>query len=210
MTESQAHYLLIFSGITAVAILLGAIAFVIMATTFARLMRHFSVLAKETQGKIYPILENVQDISDKMADITHTAREFTADAAPRLRRATRNIEETSDVYRAKVAEIDSLITDTTDKARRQTERVDAFVTNTMDRTHDVVSTTINRAQQLLDSMQHAVYAPVRQISGLVNGVKAGIDALIANFTPKPTSRPPKPVAFEGESVYTGYEDDYHA
>ena len=48
------------------------------------------------------------------------------------------------------------------------------------------------------------------MSGLVSGTKAGLETLISRFTPKKRSATPAPVAFEGESVYTGYEDDYHA
>ncbi|MEZ2348501.1 hypothetical protein [Terriglobus sp. RCC_193] len=210
MTESQAHYLLIFSGISAVGVLLGAIAFSTFALSFAHLLRELRGLMSEARGKVYPILENVQEISEKVADISTTVRETTADVAPKLRRVTQNLAETSDMYHARFAEVDALVGDTTRRIRNQTERADAFVTNSLDRTHEVVSTTIGRVQHVLDSLHNAFYAPVRQISSLASGAKASIESLIASFAPKHTPKTPKPTAFEGESVYTGYEDDYHA
>lgn len=210
MTESQAHYILIFSGISAVGILLGAIAFSIFALSCAHLLKELRGLMSEAQGKVYPILENVQEISEKVADISTTVRETAADVAPKVRRVSQNLADTSDRYHARLAEVDELVGDTTRRVRNQTERADAFVTNSLDRTNEVVNTTLGRVQHVLDSLHNAIYAPVRQISGLASGARASIESLISSFAPKQKPKTPKPTAFEGESVYTGYEDDYHA
>lgn len=210
MTESQAHYLLIFSGITAFGVLLGAIGFGILSVSFARLLKQLTDLTSEAKGKVYPILENVHDISEKVADISEVVRETAAETAPKIRRVIRNVEETSEMYHARLTEVNALVADTTRKAKKQTDRVDTFVTDSLDRTHEVVNDTISRVQHIMDSIHNAVYAPVRQISGLASGAKAGLETLLANFAPKHETKPPKPVAFEGDSVYTGYEDDYHA
>lgn len=210
MTDSQAHYLLIFAGVQTVAILLGFLALAVMGFAVARLIKTVTELTAEAKGKVYPILENVHKISDKVADISSTARDVAADTAPKIKRVTTNIAETSDVYRARLAEVDSLVADTTAKARRQSDRVDAAVTSAVDKTHSVVDATIQRTQHLLDALGNAVSVPVKQMSGLVHGAKSGIETLIEKFSPKRTPKAPKPVAFEGESVYTGYEDDYHA
>ncbi|MEK6398036.1 MAG: hypothetical protein V4734_08115 [Terriglobus sp.] len=210
MTESQAHYLLIFSGITAFGVLLGAIGFSVLSFSFAKLLKQLTELTAEAKGKVYPILENVHDISEKVSDISDVVRETTADTAPKLRRVVRNLEETSDMYHARLTEVNALVADTTRKAKKQTDRVDTFVTDSLDRTHEVVTGTISRVQHMMDSIHNAVYAPVRQISGLASGAKAGLESLLANFTAKHEEKQPKPVAFEGDSVYTGYEDDYHA
>ena len=199
MTESQAHYLLIFVGIIALGFLLQGIAVLVLALVGSKLVKQLTDLVAEAKGKVYPILANVHEISDKATDISQIARDVVADTAPKIRRVTTNITETSDVYRAKLAEVDALISDTAGKARRQTERVDTMVTDVFDKTHEVTHTIAN-----------AVMLPVRQMAGLVSGAKVSIESLIANFTPKPKPKTPKPVAFEGESVYTGYEDDYHA
>ena len=209
MTESQAHTLLIYSGIQTVAILIGFIGLGVMGFAVARLIKVVTELTAEAKGKVYPILENVHHISDKVADISTTARDMTADAAPKLKRVTQNIAETSDVYRARLADVDALVQDTTAKARAQSDRVDAAMTSAVRRTHGIVDTTLERTQNLVDSLHHAIYAPVHQISSLFSGAKAGFETLIENFT-KTEPKTPKPVAFEGESVYTGYEDDYHA
>src|SRR4051812_18429396 len=199
MTESQAHYLLILVGIIAVGFLLQGIAVLVLALVGSKLVKQLADVVSEAKGKVYPILENVHQITEKVTDISQVARDVAVDTAPKIRRVTSNIAETSDVYRAKLAEVDALVTDTAGKARRQSDRVDGMVTDVLDKTTEVTHT-----------VAHAIMVPVRQMAGLVSGAKGGIEALIANFTPKSKPVTPHPVAFEGDSVYTGQGDDYHA
>jgi methyl-accepting chemotaxis protein len=199
MTETQAQYLLILVGIIAFGFLLQGIAILVLALVGSKLVKQLSEVVGEAKGKVYPILANVHKISDKVTDISQVARDVAIDTAPKIQRVTSNITETSDVYRAKLAEVDSLMTDTAGKARRQSDRVDGMVTDVLDKTTEVTHT-----------VTHAIMVPVRQMASLVSGAKVGIETLISNFTPKPQVKTPKPVAFEGESIYTGLEDDYHA
>ena len=201
MTEHQSTYLLVYTGVVAFAVLIEAIALGALAFAAAKLLKQVAVLAEEAKGKVYPILESVKDISAKGQEIAEVAKNVIADTEPKIKRITSNIADTTDVYRAKVAQVDLLITDTTNKARHQSERLDNMVTNAVTRTGDVAS-----------QIGHAILAPVRQISGLVGGAKASIESLVHNFSSgtKPKPKTPRPVAFEGESVYTGLEDDYHA
>jgi methyl-accepting chemotaxis protein len=198
MTEHQSTYLLLYTGVVAFAILIEAIALVVLALAAAKLMKQVAELTLEAKGKVYPILESVRDITAKGQHIAEVARNVAVDAEPKIKRVTANIADTSDVYRAKVAQVDTLVTDTADKARRQSDRVD-----------EMISSALTRTGEIAANVQHAILAPVRQVSGLVNGAKGTIESLIAQFKPKPRTTP-KPVAFEGESIYTGYEDDYHA
>ena len=200
MTEHQSTYLLVYTGIVAFAILIQGIALVVLALAAAKLMKQVAELATEAKGKVYPILESVRDISAKGQDIAEVARNVVRDTEPKIKRVTTNIADTSDVYRAKVAQVDSLITDTTTKAQRQSDRVDAIVTNAITKTGETAT-----------NIGNAILSPVRHMSGLVNGAKTSIESLIAQFMPKKKKTPvPAPVAFKGESIYTGYEDDYHA
>lgn len=199
MTEHQSTYLLVFVAIVAFGFLLQGIAVLVLALAGKKLMERVADLTTEAKGKVYPILESVRDISVKGQDIAEVARNVMRDTEPKIKRVTTNIADTSDVYRAKVAQVDALITDTTVKAQRQSDRVDAIVTNAISKTSE---TAVN--------IGNAILMPVRQMSGLVSGARTSIDSLIARFTAKPRPSTPKPVAFEGESVYTGYEDDYHA
>jgi uncharacterized protein YoxC len=199
MTEQQAHYLLIDMGLIAGAMVIAAIAVIAVGIAVILLMKQLKETAAETTSKVYPLLERVERIAAKTEHITATAEAILADVQPKIERVTTNIAQTSDVYRAKVAEIDALIADTTGKARRQSDRVDSMITSTLSRTAAIAA-----------HLQNAIMVPARQLSGVVSGARTTVEALVHQFAPKPTPKTPKAVAFEGESVYTGETDDYHA
>ncbi len=201
MTDSQVHWLIAFTGFTALAVLVEALAFGAIAVVVVKLIGHITALTEELKPKIYPIMENVRQISGKVNDITGNVKDVVADTAPKVKHVTTNITDTSDIYRAKLAEIDALISDTTAKAKRQTDRVDNFV-----------SGTINSAGKVASRVEDVVLAPVHQAGALWSAIKATTESLVQSYKPKSSKTPytPPPVAFEGDNIYTGLEDDYHA
>ena len=192
MTEAQAHLLLIFVGIIAVAALIQFIALAAMGVALARFFADAKTLVDEAKGKFYPMAETIHRLAT-------TTEGIVDDAAPKVRRITSNIADTSDVYRAKVGQIDTFITETTTKARKQRDRVDAAATHLMDRTEEITT-----------SVQNGFMAPFRQVAGIIGGLRAGIETLIRSEQEPTTPRVPKPRAFQGDNIYTGLEDDYHA
>ncbi len=194
MSDSQVHWLIAFTALTAIAVLIQAVALGGIAVVVIKLIGTVTKLTEELKPKVYPMIDN--------------ARDLVADSVPKIKRVTTNIADTSDVYRAKVADIDSFLSDTTQKARRQSDRVD-----------NMVSDTLTSAGQIAGHIQNAVMAPVRQATHIIQLVRGNMDrftqmgsdaarAFSSRRTkPAPTARP---TAFEGDTVYTGLEDDYHA
>ena len=199
MTEHQSQYLLIYTALVAAAMLIEAIALGVLAFVVVKLVKQLGEIARDAQGRVYPVLTTVHELATQGKEIATKTDAILSDVQPKLERISTNLADTSDVYRAKVADVDELITDATIKARRQSDRVDGMVTTALTRTGEIAS-----------QLHHAVTAPARQLSGLVNGAKTTLESLIHNFAPAQKRKTPKPVAFEGESVYTGLEDDYHA
>ncbi len=199
MTDQQSHYLLIFTGLVAAAVLIQALSLAVIAIAGLRVAKQMGKLSEEAKEKMSPMLDRVESISGRMEGLIHVMQEVATDAAPKIKRATTNIADSTDVYRAKVAQMESLIDDTATKARRQTDRVDDMITDAIDRTHEITNAVGN-----------AIMSPARQMAGLVGGARATIDSLLRSFIPKPKPHTPQPIAFEGESSYTGLEDDYHA
>ena len=204
MTDSQTHWLMIFAGCTAVAVLVLALSFGGIAFALFLLLRKITEFTGVLEKKVYPVLDNVKDLMN--------------DSVPKVKRVTTNIAETSDVYRAKLAEIEKLITETGNVYRSKLADVDSLITDTTskakrqsDRVDGMVSSTLHSAGTVVGRIENAVLTPVRQGGAWISGLKTAAEHLVQNFTPKAKVRTtPKPVAFEGESVYTGLEDDYHA
>ena len=201
MTDSQVHWLIALTCLNAIAVLLGMGALVAMAVVVVKLVGTVTALTDELKPKVYPIMENVKQISGKANEITGHVRDIVADSTPKVKRVTTNLAETSDVYRAKLAEVDALISDTAAKAKRQTDRVD-----------HIVSSTISGAGKVASRVEDAVLTPVHQASAIWSAIKATPESLVNPYTPKPSKKSytPPPVAFTGENIYTGLEDDYHA
>jgi uncharacterized protein YoxC len=200
MTEQQAHYLLIYVAIISFAFLIAAIILIVVGVTVVKLLKHLMVATSEAKTKMSPLLERVESIAVRTERIADSAEAILKDAQPKIERITTNFADSSTMYREKVSDVDAFISDTTNKARRQTDRVD-----------DMISTALTRTGEITENIHNAFMAPARQISGILNGARAGINTLVNQYGSKPKApHTPKPVAFEGESVYTGLEDDYHA
>jgi hypothetical protein len=97
-------------------------------------------------------------------DNTHS---FIQDTAPKVKIITENFAETSHVIRAKAQEFDVTASDLNAKTRAQAARVDGIVTSALNTTTDVAET-----------IQRGIKIPLREVSGIINGVKAGLDVLV--------------------------------
>ncbi len=183
MTQGQTHWLITFTFLTAIAVLIQAIALGAMAFMVVKLLKQVTDITSKLETKVWPLMDKTRDVVN--------------DLVPKIQRVTDNVAETSDVYRAKLAEIDSLVTDTAQKVKKQSDRVDSMI-----------SATLTSAGSVVERVEHVVLTPVRQGGAILSGIKAAAESLANHYSRKPTT--PKPVAFEGESVYTGMEDDYHA
>jgi hypothetical protein len=67
------------------------------------------------------------------------------------------------------------------------ERLDATVDDVVDRarlqiirTDELLSRTLDRVEETSEMVQRTVVSPVRQFSGLIQGVTAGIEFLLGN------------------------------
>jgi hypothetical protein len=71
------------------------------------------------------------------------------------------------MVRSKAAEFDATASDLNAKARAQAARVDGMVTG-----------VLNTTSEISNTLQRAVQVPVKELVGLVNGFKAGLDVLV--------------------------------
>jgi signal transduction histidine kinase len=109
------------------------------------------------------------DITGKALPALDTAQSILTEIRPKLQIISDNLQESTVIMRAQVERMDATVNDVVDRARLQVIRADELLTRTLDRvekTSDMVHTT--------------VVSPVRQVSGIVRGVTAGIEYLLGN------------------------------
>ena len=152
LSESNTKLLMIFIGIVAFSSLAQAVIFVAMAIGAAKTQKRVLAISEELYTHALPTIRSVQEL----------IRETT----PKVKVITENLVETSHVVRSKAQEFDVTLTDVNQRTRHQVARVDGMVSSTLMAANDIIST-----------VQHSIRVPVREMAGMVNGLKAGLDVL---------------------------------
>jgi hypothetical protein len=145
----------LFIGLTGIAVMLQAGVLVAMYLTMRKSSARMEALANEVKTKAVPALESAQAMLTELR--------------PNLQVLTENLAEATILVRAQVERVDATVNDLVDRARLQIIRGDELLTRTLDRV-EVTS----------EIVQKTVVSPVRQVSGLIQGITAGIEFLLGN------------------------------
>jgi hypothetical protein len=153
LSSGNSQMLTWFVGMVAIALVVQAIVVVVVAFGAAKASKRAFEIADELRTKIGPLLNTTQSVFH--------------DAAPKVKIITENLVETSHIVRSRAREFDATASELNMKARVQAARVDGMVTS-----------VLNTTAEISDTLQRAVKVPVREVTGLVNGFKAGVDVLV--------------------------------
>jgi methyl-accepting chemotaxis protein len=145
----------LFIALTGIAVLLQAGILLGMFFAMRKSSQRIEAIAGEVKGKALPALEQAQAL--------------LADMRPKLQIIAENLERSTTTVRAQVERVDATVNDVVDRARLQVIRADELLSRTLDR---VESTT--------DIVHNTVVSPIRQVSGVIQGITAGIEFLLGN------------------------------
>jgi hypothetical protein len=145
----------IFIAVTGAAVLLQAGILVAMYLAMRKSTARMEALASEVKTKALPALE--------------TAQTLLTEIRPNLQVITENLAEATTLVRAQVERVDATVNDAVDRARLQIIRGD-----------ELLSRTLDRVEATSEIVHRTVVSPVRQVSGLIQGVTAGIEFLLGN------------------------------
>ena len=138
---------------------------------------------------IKSISENVDDLrASAMPLIDHT-RGFVERITPKVEETAQNVAEMSQTLKDHTAKVSASATEIAQRVNAQSSRVDAMVSGALDaidRTAGFVVDTVNK--------------PVRQLSGILAGVKAVVETLGASRPPQRSSHPADESEPPSESV----------
>lgn len=108
-------------------------------------------------------------VTDKALPALETSQSILADLRPKIQAISDNVMEATSTVRSQVQRVDTTLTELTDRTRLQVIRADEMVTRTLDRveaTSQVVTKTVT--------------SPVRHVSGVIQGITAGVEFLLSN------------------------------
>jgi methyl-accepting chemotaxis protein len=148
-------YLPYFVGVTAAAVVLQAGILVGLFVAVRKTTARMEGLATDLQTKLLPTI-----------DIANT---MLTELRPKIENMVENVSESSTMVRAQIERIDATVSDVIDRTRLQVIRADELVNGTMD-----------RLEQTRDVVHRTVISPIRQVSGLIQGVTAGLEFLIGS------------------------------
>ena len=104
------------------------------------------------------------DVTSKVLPTVDTAQQMLVTVRPRVEDIVANVEQSARMARGQIERLDATVNDIVDRTRLQVIRADELVNRTMD-----------RVEETTEMVHRTVVSPIRQLSGLMQGVSAGLE-----------------------------------
>jgi methyl-accepting chemotaxis protein len=147
--------LLVFTGILAVVVVIQTILFFGMY----RAIRHMSV-AVDRMGK--DLLGHIQVVSGKVDEGVRAIKGIAEGFKP----IRDKLEDTTDIIRNRVSELDGFIAEIANTARQEMHRI-----------QDIVQSASEKVEETLELLRKSVLAPFNEINAISRAVRIAMDVL---------------------------------
>jgi len=144
----------IFIYATAVAVVLQMFILLGLAISLRKTSARVEKLATEVHGRALPILASAETIIN--------------DSRGKIDIVMNNLVAATGTLKTQMDRLDATVNDIVDRTRLQVIRAD-----------DIVTRTLDRVEETSELVQHTVVSPVRQISGIMQGLSVGISAFLS-------------------------------
>ena len=143
---------ILFTALVAVGVLLQACVLIGMLVAMKAALGRMEKLAKVAEDEAVPLIQQ--------------SRKLLEEVSPKLKTAAQNLMEASQKLRTQADHVNGAVDDLLKKTELQASRVDEMITG-----------TLNSISHATATFQRAVAVPVRQVSAVFSGLRAGFDAL---------------------------------
>jgi hypothetical protein len=106
-------------------------------------------LASEVTSKALPTVDMVQSLISELR--------------PKIESVAENVSQSTTLVRGQIQRLDATLSDVIDRTRLQVIRADELMNRTLD-----------KVEETTETVHHTVMSPIRQVSGLLQGVTAGV------------------------------------
>ncbi len=145
----------VFRWVITAGVFLAVVAFVVQTVVILAMYR----VTKATQDKIMPIVEAVTPIAG-------TVRRFADENAPKFSQMTTDMAAVLRSLQEQVNRLGEVVKEISDRARAQVARIDG-----------AVDQTVEQVQQASDVVKQAILGPVKQVDGIMHGIRAAISVV---------------------------------
>jgi hypothetical protein len=118
---------------------------------------------RETHKKIHALTEKIEE---HVLPLMHNSRGLMQDLTPQVKQIASNLVDVSNTLKTQTENVKTVVEDVTERTRKQTARADGMVTG-----------ALNTLAHAGAAVERGISAPLRQVSGVLNGLRAGIDTL---------------------------------
>jgi chromatin segregation and condensation protein Rec8/ScpA/Scc1 (kleisin family) len=144
--------LTLFILFTGLAVMLQAGILLAMYLAMRKSSARIEAIAIEVKNKVLPTVEQ--------------AEAMLTEISPKLQVIADNLQDSTTVLRDQVQRVDATVKDAMDRGRLQIIRAD-----------ELLSRTLDRVEQTTDMVHNTVISPVRQLSGLMQGITVALEFL---------------------------------
>ena len=145
----------VFVAFTGIAVFLQAGILMGMYFTVRKSLQSMETLVNDVKTKVIPVAAEAQELLTKLR--------------PKAETIVDNLEDATTMMRSQVQRVDATVNDVVDRARLQIIRTD-----------ELFSRTLDRVEQTSDMVHRTVVSPVRQLSGLMQGITVGLEFLFGS------------------------------
>jgi len=147
-------------------IALGALALLIQSIVLLAIFVGMGKATKKIQEEIDDIRSTVMPVVKDTRELVDTAREFFVRVSPNVESTVNDAAELTRSLRAQATDAQATVEEALERVRKQAGRIDTIVTGTLD--------AVDRATVFVTE---TISKPVRQISGMLAGIKAVVESL---------------------------------
>jgi methyl-accepting chemotaxis protein len=151
----------IFVALTGAAVLLQAGLLAAMYLAMRKTSAKMEALADEVKTKALPAIDSAQALLTEM-------RPKVEAIAEQVKTISENVADTTATVRSQIHRVDATVNEVVDRARLQVIRADDMLTRTFD-----------RVESASEAVHKTVVSPVRQVSGIFQGLTTGLEFLFA-------------------------------
>jgi ABC-type transporter Mla subunit MlaD len=128
--------------------------------------------AKTTEQKVAAVLPKVEATLPKVEALIASSQKTIEQGRQQITEVMGKANEILDTTKRQLAKVDEVVTDATTRAKVQLERAEMILDDTMSRAHETVSI-----------VHHGIMRPVREIHGVIAGVRTALAHLARGNRP---------------------------
>jgi methyl-accepting chemotaxis protein len=134
---------------------------------FIAVLIALAITALRARKRIRQLMQQYEtSVAPHIGPMVQSARSLVEDLSPKLKHITSNLVEVSDILRSEAQHITVSLSDVVERTHQQAARVD-----------HIVSSTLNGIGHATAAVQEGIAAPMRHLSGMLDGLRAGFGSL---------------------------------